>query len=144
MKNDLNKLPTFKKLILDELKADGHLNIVKKIKSIRYQSFSMGNAVDVSSIDLNKIERRTLEKVLAGYKSGYFDSMQDLYVYGKSSKVRSAKYVSLHNEFSQDVKDRVKKGLEERGVTDYKSAWDKCGCDYETAVYRNLVELEDI
>lgn len=140
------KLPPFKKLILGDLKEANENEIIKKIKSIRYSSFSMGDAVDVESVNLTKTERDTLESILNEYQSGSFNSMEDIYEYRKdSTKLRTAKYVCLRNEFSQDVKDKVKKDLADNfEVIDYASAWKFLGCDYETAVYRKLIQLEKI
>lgn len=52
-----NKLPTFKKLILDELRQKGGKSLISKIKSVRYSTFSMGSALDVHAENLTKSER---------------------------------------------------------------------------------------
>lgn len=145
-KSNNNKLPTFKKLILDELKSKNLNGVIQKINSIRYSSFSMGDAVDVHSTDLVKSEREQLEGILKEYQSGSFNSWDDIYEYRKEkSRARTAKYVHLHNQFSSEVKEKVKKDLEENfQVTDYQSSWSNLGCDYETAVHRKLFQLEEI
>lgn len=52
-----NKLPTFKKLILDELRQKGEKSLISKIKSVRYSTFSMVSALDVHAENLTKSER---------------------------------------------------------------------------------------
>lgn len=140
------KLPTFKKLIISELKEKGEIKIIKKISSIRFSSFSGGSAVDVKAVDLTKSERRLLEKVLIEYKSGSFNSYEDLYEYSKiRTRVRTAKYVSLNNHFSEITKTRVKEDLKDKfGVIDQTSAWSIFDCDFETIVWRKMCELEQI
>lgn len=141
-----NKLPTFKKLILDELRQKGEKSLISKIKSVRYSTFSMGSALDVHAVNLTKSERTKLESIINAYKSGSFNSMNEIYEYRKDINViRTAKFVSLSNEFTSEIKEKIKTELKENhGVVDRESAWKVFGADYDTVVYRKLNELEEI
>lgn len=136
---------TFKKIILDDLKSQGLHSIVKKIKSIKYETFSMGDSVDVKAVNLTKTERTKLESILREYQHGSFDGMTDCYNYEKSSKERSAKYVHLHHEFTEDVKNRVKEYLKSMyEVTNDQESQAKFRIWYDNLVWRKCNELEVI
>lgn len=136
---------TFKKIILDDLKSQKLHSIVAKIKSIKYDSFSMGDSVDVTAVNLTKTEREKLESILREYQHGSFDGMTDCYNYSKSSKERSAKYVHLRHEFTEDVKERVKADLKAHyDITNDKEAQAKFNCWYDNLVWRKCNELEVI
>ena len=138
-------MKTFKKIILDDLKKQKLTGIVAKIKSIKYKSYSGGDSVDVDAVDLLKSERETLEKILREYQDGQFDGMNDIYNCDseRSTKERTAKYVFLHNTFSDAVRDRVKADLKDRfGVTDDATAREKMFVWYDQAVWRELQKLE--
>lgn len=106
----MQKERTFKAIILEDLKKRGHNDIIKKIKSITYETFSMGNAVRVRALDLFKSERETLDLILKSYQYGRFDAMIDLqYSERDDSKERQAKYVTLNHEFSGPLMDLAKK-----------------------------------
>ena len=136
---------TFKKLILDDLKSQGKSDIVAKIKSITYESFSGGNAVRVKAIDLNKSQREFLENLLNEYQYGTFDSMTDCQGYKDSPKPRSAKFVQLSHVFSTEVRAKViAKMVTEWGITDDKSCQEKRHCWLDAAVWRDLNDLEVI
>lgn len=138
------KQQTFKKIILDDLKAQGLQVIAAKINSIRYETFSMGSAVRVEARNLFKRERETLERILREYQHGSFDGMTDCYNYEESKKPRSAKWVTLNHEFSEEVKAEVKANLAHMfGVTDNESAQAKFGQWYDVVVWRKLQELEN-
>lgn len=145
MTNDTNKKPGFKKLILDDLKRAGHKAIAAKITSIRYSSFSMGDAVDVSAVNLFKSERRILESLLREYQAGSFDGMTDCYNYDNrdSGKARQAKYVHLRNEFSPEVKEAVKKTLAEKWeIIDDATAMAKRNNWFQSLIWQDCCELE--
>lgn len=99
------KQPTFKKLILGDLKAAGHLMIAKKIKSVTYETYSGGCTVNVKALCLRKKEREILENLLEEYKYGSFDGMTDLYSLKEvpSTKLRTAKHVFLNNEWTKEI-----------------------------------------
>jgi hypothetical protein len=135
-------MKTFKKMIMKDLK--NHPNIREKITSIRYRSFSMGDAVDVDAINLHKEEREILESILNEYEAGYFDGMTDMYEYkrGPSTKERTAKYVHLHNEFSDLYKQAAKNYLAKIfDVIDDATAMAKWNCWYDTLIYRELCKI---
>lgn len=102
------KRPTFKKLILDDIKAAGHVLIAKKIRSITYDSFANGDAVRVRALCLRKKERELLDELLEDYRDGKFDSYEDIYVpkgREQRTKLRTAKYVFLNNEWPDNIKE---------------------------------------
>jgi hypothetical protein len=102
------KQPTFKKLILDNLKAMNRQDISKKITSITYRSYSMGDSVTVYAFDLGREQRETLERLLDEYQDGHFDGMQDMYVYSRTvNKPRTAKYVHLRHEFTPETRAKL-------------------------------------
>lgn len=134
---------TFKKIILDDLKAQGRADIVKKIKSIRYESYSGGDSVSVQAENLFKTDRDFLSSLLKEYQHGFFDGMNDIYNYVRSEKERSAKYVFLYVSFTEDVKEYVKKELEkEWGIVDDQTAQKKRHCRYDICVHQDIMALE--
>lgn len=138
-------MKTFKKIILDDMKANGLGHIVKNIKSVRYSSYAGGNSLDVVSINLFKADREKLEALLKDYELGSFDGMQDLYEYKKepSTKERQVKYAFLRNEFTQDIKNLAAKKLkDEYDVTDDTSAQARMGVWYDTATHRILSAID--
>lgn len=94
------KQPTFKKLILDELKAAGLSLIASKITSIRFKSYAGGCSVNVTAKDCVKEEREQLEKIVDNYQECDFDGMQDLQTYriNKASHPFRAKYAFVRYE----------------------------------------------
>lgn len=140
-------MKTFKKLILDDMKKMGLAHAVENVKSIRYRSFAGGNAVDVETVNLFKSDREKLEALLWDYQAGHFDGMQDMYEYksGPAVKERTAKYVHLRNEFTEETKAQIKAILEhDFGVTDDQTSMTKLGVWYDQAIYRELVKLEGV
>lgn len=138
-------MKTFKKIILDDLKAQGLGHIAAKITSIRYRAFAGGDSVDVSAVNLVKAEREKLEGILREYQYGKFDGMQDLYEYDRepATKSRQAKFVSLSHEWTQDMKERIKVTLaKDWDITDDQSAMARMGCWYDQASHRLLSQLE--
>lgn len=141
------KKPTFKKLILDDLKAQGHHTIAAKIKSIRYESFSMGSSVDVDGVDLFKEEREILKSLLDDYTYGTFDPYTDCsgVKENTANKVRRAKYVHLNNEFSNPVKEKAIVHLGNYyGIFDDETAQEKRRCWYDTALWRVMSEASSV
>lgn len=139
------KQPTFKKIILDDLKKSGLFDIIPKIKSITFDQFAGGNSVNVRGENLFKSERETLEKLLSKYQYGHFDGMIDLYEYSnrRSDLPRQAKFVNLRNEFSEVIYKTAKHHLENSmNIIDDKTAQDKWSCWYDQAVWRIIQEIE--
>ena len=121
-----NRKPrTFKKIILEDLNRRGLGHIAGKVRSITYESFSMGNAVRVETVDLFRAERDLLKSILDEYAYGRFDAMTD-YTYSEhdQTKERQAKYVTLSNKFSDPVRHAVTRiwSFDERSV----EHWQKC------------------
>lgn len=139
------KQPTFKKIILDDLKQQGLSNIVAKIKSITYETFSMGDAVRVEAWDLTKSEREKLNEILKEYQHGYFDGMNDIYEYTDSKKPRSAKYVTLSANYTAEAKAAAKAQLLHKyGVkeNDDQESRRLFNCWYDQAVHQELYKIE--
>jgi hypothetical protein len=136
---------TFKKIIFDDLKAQGLGHFCDKITSVRYKSYSMGNSLNVDSINLFKSDREKLEKFLDAYQYGEFDGMDDSYNYtgNPANKERQAKYVFLNNRFTDDIKEKVKAELKNKfEVIDDTSAMKKFSCWYDQATWRTLSDME--
>lgn len=140
----MNNQPNFKTLILSDLKAQGLTDLAKKIKSIRYRSYSGGDSFDVQTENLFCSERKRLESILSEYQAGNFDGMIDLYENKKEqTKPRTAKFVHLHNEMTDDLRAYAKELLKNKWeVIDDDTAQDKFRCWYNQAVHRVLYELE--
>jgi len=136
---------TFKKIILDDIKAQGWGHLIKKITSIRYKSYSMGCSVDVDCLDCSKHEREFLKTLLDRYQYGHFDGMTDCYEYSnkRTDVERQAKYVFLNVNYSDEMRDKAKQFLKDRyDVTDDKSSMAKLNEWYDTMVWRTLQEYE--
>jgi len=95
----MQKPRQFKTIILEDLKKRGLTNIAQKVVSMRYETFSMGNALRVRTKGLTVEEHVALKDILAEYEYGRFDAMTD-YAYNECDKTkeRQAKYVTLYNE----------------------------------------------
>lgn len=142
----MSKQPTFKKLILDDLKSQGLYDIVTKITSIRYRSFAGGDSVDVAAVDLGKSQREKLESILREYQAGSFDGMQDLYTYDRNStKVRQAKYVHLRHKFSKDIKAKLEARILDQfdiNPNDDMDCYKKTGQWKDQFLWRKMCEFE--
>ena len=142
--NSKIKQPTFKKLILDELKTLNETSIISKIKSITYDPYTMGDAVRVKAVNLGRGERERLETLLDSYQYGHFDGMQDMYIASNIDKnKRQAKYVTLTNEFCDSVKEIIRNNLARQGVSNDDEARAKCNCWLDQVIWRKLNDLTD-
>ncbi len=138
------KQPTFKKLILDDLKKHKMDGIAAQITSITYDSYSMGNSVNVQARNLTKSEREKLDSFLKEYQNSSFDSMTDCSIYHGSKKPRSAKHVFLRVAYSEDITEAVKVHLARYwGIVDDTTSQAKMGCWYDSAVHRIRSGCED-
>lgn len=98
------KQPTFKKLILADLRVKGLDAVAAKIKSIKHEHFSGGDAVRVESIGLLAGEFRALNALLETYRQGSFNGAIDLYEYKKDGMAqRTAMFVTLYNQPLNDI-----------------------------------------
>ena len=88
-------MKTFKKIILDDLKAQGLDRIACKIKSITHEHYANGNTLRVSTWVISQGDRTVLQSILNEYKEGYFDGMTDSYVRKPCTKERSAMFIDL-------------------------------------------------
>lgn len=137
----MEKLPTFKKIFLSELKAAGRKDIAAKVKSVRTDH----NSVTIETIDLFKSDREFVETLLSKYKMGHFNGMNDSYEYDnrRTDVARQYMYVFLNNGFSEGVKELVKKDLAEKWeITNDATALKKRGAWFDQIVWRDLCQLE--
>lgn len=133
---------TFKSSLKEDFK--NHPSIWKKIKSVRYETYSGGCSLRVSAVDLLKDEREIVEKILEEYQDGHFNSMEDIYEYKKegTKKERSVKYAFLNNDFSAEMRACGTASLAETyNVIDNDTSFKTFGCDYNTALWRYLNRL---
>lgn len=138
------KKTTFKKLILDELKAMGRQDIASKITSITSSVYSGGSSIDVRAVNLFKAEREVLNALLDTYTDGDFDGMTDSYTYKETSREHTVKYAFLNNVFSEEIINAVKARLEkEYGITDNKSCFEKKHIWLDQAIHMVCVDLVD-
>lgn len=139
-------MKTFKKIILDDLRKAGKEAIIKKIVSIRYESYSGGSSVRVCTKNLFKTDREYLDAFLDRYEYGSFDGMTDSYNYDnrRLDVERQAKYVFLENEFSQDIRDKIIATLRDQwGIINDQTARDKRGEWYDTLIWRDATGLAE-
>lgn len=119
---------TFKTIILEDLNRNGKAALAAKIKSITYETFSMGNAVRVATLDMFKSERKELDDYLYRYVYGRFDGMTDCQSSERDHKMeRQCKYLTINNTFSEALK---------------KLAATKCGDDRYNSQWEFLCALE--
>lgn len=139
----MEKKTTFKKLIKDELKSKGLKNLSDKIVSIRYSSFSMGNAIDIETLDMFKSERDQLESIVSKYQYGSFDGMTDCYnMDNRDDSIRQVKYVHTQHYFSEEIKQAVNQELIKQGIIDDKTAQEKRGYWLNQVQHMELYKLE--
>lgn len=139
----MEKKQTFKKIILADLKARKLDAIAAKITSIRYRSFAGGDAVDVSATNLYGSERAKLQEIVREYMGGSFDGMQDLYTHHNTKTARSAKYTSLHCEYTPEWKEWARAMVvNDYGVTNDQEAQKQHGQWFDVLVHRILVARE--
>jgi len=82
-----------------------------KIKfSVRYQSYSGGDSVDVSY--RNAVPVSEVEKITYKYQAGHFNGMEDIYEYGTNPhNVNQAKYVFVSREIDEEIRVEAKKEI---------------------------------
>lgn len=136
------KKPGHKKLIRDHLESLGHFELVKKIKSVTYETFAGGSAIRIKTVNCTKVERETLNKELAIFSYGTFDAMTDCEGVKDFHHERAAKFLTITNEFTDDLKDLIKKELELNWtVVDDESSQRVFNCWYEQIIWRKLCEI---
>ena len=81
--------------------------------SVRSESFSMGNAVNVKYTD--GVPREEVEKVLYKYEYGKFNSMEDMYEMDNVREdIPQVKYVTVSREISDKIKEETKYEIAEQ------------------------------
>lgn len=81
--------------------------------SVKSSNFSMGNSVDIYWFDgpSSKAVREITDK----YQEGHFDGMNDIYEYSNSrNDIPQTKYVSLHAQISDTLRETIKQRLAEQ------------------------------
>lgn len=136
--------PSFKKVLFAELKEKGLERIISHITSVTTERYSGGSSARVRTRDLFADDREALEKIVDGYQHGSFDGMQDLYTYQKVEKPLSFKYTFTENEFSEEIRAKMRDKLaSEYGVTDDESCYKVFGHWYDRTFHRKLYELKE-
>jgi hypothetical protein len=132
MEKKLSDHAAVAKLIRAFLKSN---NINGKVKS---RCFSGGNAVDVEVTDLKPEQMAIVEKELAKYEEGHFDSMNDIYEYSNSrSDIPQVKYAHVRNDMSNEMTEKVKTWLSKQwDIVDDNSAKAKWNCWMDQAIWR--------
>lgn len=132
-------MKTFKKIILDDLKANGLAHVIPKIKSVRYSTFAGGDSVSVRATDLFGPDRDKVEALLREYQYGTFNGSIDMYEYDKekSTKERTAKFVSLQVDTSPELEAHIIAILKHQwDIVDDATAQERMSCWYDTAKHR--------
>jgi len=131
--------PTFKKIMFDDLKKRGRQDLIEKIKSVRYKTFSMGDAVDVDTLDCLPEQIKFLDSFCKEYQHGYFNGMDEIYEYCEKDKPRTAKYVHAQHEFSPLHRKAAENLLARKYlVTDNDTAQARLNMWFDNAVNRIL------
>ena len=127
-------MTTFKKLILDELKALKRGDIVSKIRSIK----SSYSSINIYTTDLEPEQTIALQCVVAKYKMGKFDGMIDSYDYSNVIKdLPQVQYVFINNDFSEKAKETAKEFLKNTWATvNDQEALDKFGFYFDQIVHQ--------
>jgi hypothetical protein len=103
--NAKNSKKNFKTLFKIDIQKDMP-SLWPKVESIRYRSFSGGDAVDVRVFDtITEDEAKYLKELCYQYEYGSFNGMDDCYEYktGDCSKARTAKYVHYQTVTKKEV-----------------------------------------
>jgi len=93
-----------------------------KIKfSVRYQSYSGGDSVDINY--LNAVPVEEIEKIAYKYQDGHFNGMEDIYEYSKNPlNLNRAKYVFVHRDIDEDKRLEAKKEIAKSyGIVDIEN-----------------------
>ena len=115
--------------------------------SVGSRNFAGGDAVDIGWTD--GATTKAVKKITDQFQDGHFDGMQDMYVYGKSKKHPTAKYVQTQRDMSDKVKAKLikkhnKKYSDELQIKDYDTAgWDArrlLGNSFNDTSFKNAVE----
>lgn len=135
---------TFKKLIFDDIKAQGMARILPYIESVRYETYSGGSSLRIRTKNMPQTERQWLACLANEYQQGDFDGMTDSYTYrAEGRKPRTARFVFTDNYWSTDIQEKMSAILADQyGVTDDATAMGKMGCWHDQAMHRLLCKLE--
>lgn len=95
-------------------------NFPKAKFNVRSQNFAGGNSVSINFIDSPYLYEE-VRKAVKKFQYGYFDGMTDSYEYNNVLEgVPQVKYLLVERDFSDEVKQRITKELNERFRTNYK------------------------
>ncbi len=134
-----------KKLILDELKglkSAQAKRVLGTIKSIRIRHHSY---LTIDTVNLFSDDEKFLEKLLAKFSCGSFDGQVDSYDWKPSSErhERAVMYINICNEFSDDIKEKVKDDLARKWkIVDDATAMEKSGYWYDQMVWKHCNQLK--
>lgn len=134
---ELSRVARVSKAIRQELKA---LGIVARVNS------SSGTWVDAVRVHLSNERPEVVDKVnkvVAKYKAGYFDGMNDIYEYTNNNDM-AVEYVFVENKIDEDIWEKAKKYLKDKGYSDEMIEIDLFkvvrGC-YQDIVYKPFWDL---
>jgi len=98
------------KEIRKELKA---INVKASVKS---QTFSMGNSVDIYVTDLSPETEKQVQAICSKYQYGHFDGMTDSYEVSNlnANLVAQAKYVFVENKPSDEMIENILNWLDSK------------------------------
>lgn len=134
---ELSRVARVSKAIRQDLKA---LRIKASVKS------SSGTWTDVVRIYLSNERPEVVDKVnkmVAKYKAGYFDGMNDIYEYTNNGDM-AVEYIFVENKIDEDIWDKAKRYLKDKGYSDEMIENDLFkvvrGC-YQEIVYKPFWDL---
>jgi hypothetical protein len=113
--------------------------------SVRSDSFSMGDSVNVSYTDGPTTD--AVESEISQYQYGHFNSMEDIYeISNNRSDIPQTKYLSVDREMSEEMKTKLVhyiqgnySACEGKEYGDYISEWNE---RFSTLVYRHFVKYD--
>lgn len=114
--------------------------------SVRSDTFSMGNSVDVSWTDGPTDE--AVSAIVRKYQYGHFDGMVDMYEYSnKREDIAQVKFVQTHRTMSDEIRDKIIKShndkfCEEGQINDINAWNNDAQCWNSTLIYRYFNKLD--
>ena len=105
--------------------------------SVKSSYFSMGNSVDVRVYDQRPETVAKIREYCEQFKDGYFDGMQDMYIYNKDRRNGpTTKYLHIKNEISAELRAECVAWVNQNWTTNI-SEWEK-----EEIINRQLYNAE--
>lgn len=118
--------------------------------TVRARTASMMTAIDINVTDQSPGAIKEIEDFCHQFQYGHFNGMEDIYEYSNRRDLPQVKYVSVHNNFSPELRaeawDWIRTQLtpDYPGLVDYGSVTEDTPApvtiDDERAVYRVLAD----